>query len=438
MNRTKNNQIYERAINSIPGGLFSNFKKEKGVAPVYIRKAEGARLMDFDDNIYYDFSLSAGPDILGHSNEHLKIALAKQIGELYTNEYCLIQIEAAEKIIEHVPAADLVRFSVSGAEAVYNSVRLARCYTGKKKLVKFKGQYHGGMDYILGGMVKDAVNPVVSDGIDPEDIYTETCFTKGRAEHALIDSYMIEWNDLDELEYLMKRKDDIAAVILEPVTLNLTGCTPEPGYLAGVRELCTKYGIVLIFDETLTGFRMGLGGAQAVYGVTPDLCILAKAVGGGVPAAVFCGKREVMDKITNNEVLAVGTYNGHPLACAAIVATITELEKNSGEAFCHIERLGTRLKEGFIAAAQKHGIPMIMQGFPGALVPVFTEKERIVNHRDALQHSNFKRQALFLGLIKQRGILHNGRLCTSAAHTDADIDYAIAQADSALARMASE
>lgn len=172
--------------------------------------------------------------------------------------------------------------------------------------------------------------------------------------------------------------------------------------------------------------------------MTPDLCILAKAVGGGFPAAVFCGKREIMDKITNNEVLSVGTYNGHPLACAAIVATITELEKNDGEAFRHIERLGAKLKAGMLGAAQKHGIPMIVQGFSGALFPVFTEKEKIVNHKEALRYSDFKRQARFLALIKERGILHNARLCTSAAHTDADIDYAIAQVDAALSQIASE
>lgn len=429
----ENMKIFKRAIRTIPGGLFSNFKKQKNSPPVYVKSVDGCRFTDYDGNIYIDFSLSAGPSILGHSNENYKLALINQIQQLYTNEYCLVQIEAAEKIVEHIPAAELVRFTVSGAEAVYNAVRVARGYTGKNMIVKFKGQYNGGMDFILGGMVRDQKNPVAEDGIDSNDFYTKTTYTDGRAEHALDDCYMIEWNDLDEVEKLFKaHSNEIACLIMEPIPLNIHGCMPEPGYLEGVRELCTKYDVVLIFDETLTGFRIGINGAQGYFGVTPDLCILAKAVGGGFPVAVFCGKREIMDVITDTKVLSVGTYNGHPLGAAAILSTIHELEKNNFKAYKNINKLGNMLKDGMLSAAKKHGIPMIVQGFPGALYPIFTTKEKIINHRDAIQNTDLKIQTQFLELIKEKGILHNARMCLSAAHTEEDINYTIKQVDEAL------
>lgn len=330
---TENEALFQRASRCLAGGVLSNFKKAKGVAPVYVKSAEGCRMTDYDGNVYYDFSLSAGPAILGHSNEGLRRALREQLDQAYTNRDCLAAIEAAEKIQQVVPCAELVRFAVSGVDAVFNAIRVARAYTGRPLYVKFKGQYNGGMDFVLGGRT-DRGDLQARDGVDPDDFYSAMCYTEGRAPHALDDCLLAEYNDLEGLAALFQEQgDQIACVIMEPVTLNMTGCMPEPGFLEGLRELCTRYGVLMVFDETLTGFRLALGGAQEYFGVTPDLCTFAKAIGGGFPVAAFAGRREVMQVIEDNRVLAVGTYNGHPLAAAAVLETIRQLEANDGEAF---------------------------------------------------------------------------------------------------------
>lgn len=435
---TINEAIYQRACRCLAGGVLSNFKKAKGAAPVFVESAEACHMTDYDGNIYYDFSLSAGPAILGHSNEGLRQALKRALDMAYSNRDCLIAIEAAEKIQQVVPCAELVRFAVSGVDAVFNAIRVARAYTGKPYYVKFKGQYNGGMDFVLGGRTQPG-EMQAQDGIDPNDFYSSMCYTEGRAPHALDDCFLAEYNDLKGLEALFQAQaDKIACVIMEPVTLNMTGCMPEPGFLEGLRELCTKYGVLMIFDETLTGFRLALGGAQEYFGVTPDMCTFAKAVGGGFPVAVFAGKAEIMRVIEDNRVLAVGTYNGHPLAAAAVIETIRQLQANNGEAFRLIRERTQQAKEGMQQLAKKHGVDMIVQGMPGALFPVFTKKEKIINHKDALENADFPRHSRFMSLLKERGILHNSRLCFSPAHTPEDIQYLLSAVDDALAVMARE
>ena len=376
---TENEALFQRASRCLAGGVLSNFKKAKGVAPVYVKSAEGCRMTDYDGNVYYDFSLSAGPAIMGHSNEGLRRALREQLDQAYTNR-----------------------------------------------------------DFVLGGRT-DRGDLQARDGVDPDDFYSAMCYTEGRAPHALDDCLLAEYNDLEGLAALFQQQgDQIACVIMEPVTLNMTGCMPEPGFLEGLRELCTRYGVLMVFDETLTGFRLALGGAQEYFGVTPDLCTFAKAIGGGFPVAAFAGRREVMQVIEDNRVLAVGTYNGHPLAAAAVLETIRQLEANDGEAFRLIRRYTQMAKDGMEALARKHGVDMIVQGMPGALFPVFTKKEKIINHRDALANASFPKHSRFMALLKDRGILHNSRLCFSPAHTEEDIQYLLSAVDEALAVMAQE
>lgn len=432
MQHEQNEKIYKRACNSIAGGVLSNFKKNKYSAPVFIKSAKNCRITDYDSNVYYDFSLSAGPAILGHSNQAYRDALKAQVDRMYTNGDSVIQIETAEKIKSLVPAAERIRFAVSGVDAVFNALRVARAYTGKNFYVKFKGQYNGGMDFVLGGRTEGS-DAHAKDGVDEKDFYSDICYTEGRAYHALDDCLLIEWNDLSEMESLFKKEGDkIACVIMEPVALNMTGCVPEPGFMHGVRELCTKYKVLMILDETLTGFRLALGGAQEYFGVTPDMCTFAKAIGGGFPVAVFAGKSEIMDVLAENRVLAVGTYNGHPIACAAILETIRQLEANNGEAFHLMRKYTYMARAGMEAAARAHGIDMIVQGIPGALFPVFTKKDKIINHRDALANADFYKHRRFMGLLKERGILHNSRLCFSPFHNEDDIRYLILQTKDAL------
>jgi glutamate-1-semialdehyde 2,1-aminomutase len=435
-NHKRNQEIYERACKSIAGGVMSNYKRDEGYQPIYVESVDGAWLIDYDGNRYLDYAISSGPDIFGHSNENFKAALKAQIDKMYTNCFSLMQIECAEKIKEIIPSAELVRFDTSGTAAVYNAIRVARGYTGKNMFVKFSAHYHGGVDYILGGIVKDPENPIVSEGFNVKDPFTIQCNTNGRAKGVLENCYMLEFNDLEALRNLFEKKaDEIACVVMEPVNTNTNGCYPEPGYLEGVRELCTKYNVVLIFDEVLTGFRMGLSGAQGYFGVTPDMSTFAKAIGGGIPVSVYCGKKEIMDVCTKTEVLAVGTYNGHPLSCAAILATIAELEKDDGAIFKRIEKLGNMLKEGFLEAAKKNGVNIIVQGYPGALNVVFTKKDKIINNADSIEHADLLKTATFTTLMKERGIISNFRFCLTAAHTEDDIQYTIEAADDVFGLM---
>ncbi|MBW2369181.1 MAG: aspartate aminotransferase family protein [Deltaproteobacteria bacterium] len=428
----KSDEIGAAARQVIPGGVMSNFRKSEDYHAVYMSHGSGARLYDVDGNEYIDYSLSYGPAILGHSNEHLRHALEDQVKQLHTSEINALECQAAQKVSAHLASAELVRFACSGTEANYNALRAARAYTARNMIVRFNGHYHGGLDQLIGGIVTTPENPVPVHGQSEEDFYSQMTHTAGRARHAFNDCYMIEWNDLHAVESLfLKYGDDIAAVIMEPVMVNLSGCMPEHGYLEGVRDLCTRYGVVLIFDEVLTGFRIGLKGAQGYFGVTPDMTTLGKALGGGFPVSAFCGKQEIMDLITRTEVVAGGTYNGHPLAMAAVIATIEELEKDDGAAYKRIEEYGTMFKKSLEDMAQKYGQTLLLQGFPGAWTFTFTSKKKIVNHKDSLDTSLAK-VAQYGSLLKERGVLTSLRFCTSAAHTEKDVGEALDRAEDAM------
>ncbi len=434
MTDTNSRKHFERARQVIPGGVQSNYRKSPYHVPVYFSHGKGARLYDIDGKEYIDYSLCYGPAILGHSNEHLRRALVRQASKMYSSGVNTLEYTAAAKICRHVPCAEQVRFACSGTEAVYNALRVARAYTGRNMVVRFNGHYNGCLDSLIGGIVQDIGCPVPVDGERGDDTFSQLSNTLGRAKHAFHDSYMIEWNDLEALDTLLRQYgDDIAALYMEPVMINLNGCLPEPGYLEGVRELCTRHGVVLIFDEVVTGFRMGLGGAQAHFGVIPDMAIFAKAMGGGVPVSAFCGKREIMDVITRTEVIAAGTYNGHPLAMAAVIATIEELEKDDGAAFERINTLGNVLADRLRDRFRRHGVPLILQGFPGAWTIAYSEAGKIINHRDSVEQGDtWAKGLLFSELMSKYGVIVQARFCTSAAHTDSEVDETLQCADKAI------
>ena len=423
---------FEQARQYIPGGIQSNYRKDANYLPTYMSHGRDARLFDIDGNEYIDYSLSYGPSILGHSNEALRRAVVTQAEKMYSNELNVLELEAAKKIVQHVPCAELVRFACSGTEANFNALRVARAHTGRNMVVRFNGHYNGSLDSLIGGVVNDPGHPVPSDGEREDDLFSQMGNTQGRAAHAFDDSYMIEWNDLPALATLLaKHGAGIAAVYMEPVMVNMHGCMPEPGYLEGVRQLCDRYGVVLIFDEVITGFRIGLGGAQACFGVTPDLCTFAKALGGGFPVSAFCGKREIMDAITRTDVIAAGTYNGHPLAMAAVVATIEELERDNGAVYARMYRLGNQLAAGLRELFARHEPRFILQGFPTCWTLGWSESGRIRNQSDALGDGLLNVLA-FSKLLNQQGILAQTRFCLSAAHVAADIKETLRRAEAAL------
>jgi glutamate-1-semialdehyde 2,1-aminomutase len=433
--RSESEHLEHAARKVIPGGVMSNWKKSKDFHPVFMVRGENARLWDVDGNEYIDYSLSMGPAILGHSNDHFRRALARQIESgIYCNESTDLQLMAAEKVCAHVGCAELVRFSNSGSEANLNAVRVARAYTGKNMIVRFNGHYHGSFDSQVGGIVDSPDLPVPLDGCREDDPLSIMAQTEGRAAHAFADSFMVPWNDLDVLSSLFERHGKtIAAVIMEPVMVNFSGCVPEPGYLEGVRSLCDDFNVILIFDEVLTGFRMALGGAQEFFGVEADLATFGKAIGGGFPVSAFAGRREIMDVLTDTRVMGGGTYNGHPLAMTAVIATLEELEKENGAAYQHINRLGKRLKSGLDEINQRVGQNLLLQGFPGAWTFTFSSRNKIINHEDSLlEPGGLEKAARFGALLKEYGVLTLMRFCTSIAHEDRDVDECLNRAEDAL------
>jgi glutamate-1-semialdehyde 2,1-aminomutase len=431
---TENARQFERASCVIPGGLMSNFRKEEGLVPKYMTHGQGARLYDVDGLEYVDYSLGYGPAILGHSNTVLQRALADQSRRLYTATVNTLEAEAAQLVVDLVPSAEQVRFVCSGTEAVYNALRLARAHTGRNRIVRFNGHYHGGTDDIMGGIVQPGGLPTPIAGEARDDFFSQMTNTSGRASHALEDQFLLEWNDLESLNELFSAAaDQIAGVIMEPVMINCSGCLPQPGYLEGVRHLCDRYGVVLIFDEVITGFRMGLGGAQAAFGVTPDLTTLGKALGGGVPVAAFCGRKSIMDHITRTDVIAGGTYNGHPLSMAAVLATLEELKRDDGAAMRRINLMGQRLGDGLSRLFRQSAADFIIQGFPGAwTLAAAPAGTCIQNHAESVATGSLDPVFAFSAALNRRRVLVQTRFCTSAAHGEAEVDLALECAAAAL------
>jgi len=238
----KSDEMADQGRKVIPGAMMSNFRRAVDYHPIYISHGEGARLYDLDGNEYIDYSLSYGPAILGHSNGHIRKALKGEVDRLYTPNANDLEVKAAQKVSQHISSADLVRFACSGTEANRGAIRVARAFTGRDKYVRFNGHYHGGLDHIMGGIVPDPDYPVPVEGEREDDFYSTFAMTEGRYEDSFKQVFMIEYNDLPALERLFEKYgNEIAAVIIEPTMVNNYGCTPEPGYLDGLRELCTKF-----------------------------------------------------------------------------------------------------------------------------------------------------------------------------------------------------
>ena len=335
-------EYHERVKELLPGGVHYNFNLPWKESPIHYVNTKGSRVWDIDGNEYLDLYARFGAMILGHGNKEYNDALKNIMDRVFSVSHCDLDAEALEAIHKYVPSAELIRFGLSGTEIVQNAIRIARAYTGRNKFVRFNNHYHGNADNIMGGKGNDNNNPV------PSDYVGDTKGTEGRAFGIMEEqSYLLEWNDAEVLENLFKEHaDDIATVIMEPVCVNGGSIMPKQGYLERVREICTQYGIVLIFDEIITGFRMGLGGAQTEFGVIPDLTTMAKAVaGGGVPVAVIAGKKEIMNLLTEKRVIHAGTFNGYPLGTAAVKATIDILSRDNGFMY-----------------TQMKGLPLVVQG----------------------------------------------------------------------------
>jgi glutamate-1-semialdehyde 2,1-aminomutase len=429
----KSKQLYQQAQRFI-AGPHSNLPGYQNVRPTYFEKARGAHIWDVDGNEYIDYVAGLGPGLLGYANEEYIQAIESQLAGVY---YLAMgrgvpgEIELAKKIVECVPCADKVRFVVTGTEAVQLAIRLARAYTGRRYFIRFEGHYHGWLDNVLGGVVDEAPRGLPFAAESEDDPFG----TDGRAPSAFKESLKLPWSDIEILEEtLRKYGEQIALIHMEPILCNGGGCPPKPGYLHRVRELCDEYGIVLCFDEVITGFRVGLGGAQALLGVTPDIATYGKAIAGGIPFAALAGKADIMRLFEDQRVLGAGTFNGYPLGIAAALATLRILERDNGAFYRHVSSIQERLVNGLREIGNEYGIPLLIQGPPGMFCSHFSEKQVAYSVRD-LSNSDHERQEEFRERLFDRGVivLVRGRWYISGAHTDEDVDRTLEAANSVLA-----
>ncbi len=396
--------------------------------PILFKKGLGSRVWDVDDNEYVDLLSSYGSVVLGHSHPAILSAINEQIrnGTMLgtTTE---LEVEVAKKIESGVPSAELVSFANTGTEATMEAIRIARAFTGRDKILKFEGHYHGHHDYVLFSVE----SPSVVAGL--EQAPSKLPYYPGIPDGISRTVVVAPWNDPVSLERALKRNaNDLAAIICEPIMGSAGIIPPKDDYLKSVRELADKYDVLLIFDEVLTGFRIALGGAQEFYGVKPDIACYAKALGGGTPIAAVAGRRDVMGMIGPGKIGYGGTYNGNSMCLAAANVTLDELLKNDGAAFKQMHLIGAQIVEGLRDLMARYHQTGIVQGVGPMFQLYFTEAKKILNYRHTLQ-SDFEKFRNFRNLMLHRGVyLHpdgTERMMTTAAHDDTDVERVLAAAE---------
>lgn len=430
-------QLFEAACQTIPGGVNSTARATWSgwtPYPLFARSGDGSRLTDVDGNEYIDYLLGLGPMLLGHRPRRVTQAVVDFIQQRGTVFALPTEDEArlAEKIIAAVPSVEQVRLCNTGTEAVLYATRLARAFTGRPKIIRFEGMYHGFSDQVYWSKHPD----IAKAGPDahPVAVPQGPGLPRGLDENLII----LPWNDADVLADTIRREgDSIAAVITEPVMCN-TGCIlPKPGYLEAMRELTTRHGIVLLFDEVITGFRLGLGGAQARLGVTPDLSVFAKGLGGGFPVAACGGRADIMALVANGTVSMAGTYAANGIAIAAANAALDELATPG--LFANLDAVSDELRLGLGKVLDDAGLPAYVVGL-GPLMQVWFAKEDIHNYRDAERQAD---QQMFRkwweGMLSRGVLFHPGayeNLFVSTAHTRDDVAATLAAAREVAAELA--
>lgn len=365
--RDRQREMYLRALRVLPGGTDSNFRAW-GEDTVYVDRGKGGRVWDLDGNEFVDLRLGYGPVILGHGDPRVDDAVneAMRTGVSFslTSEQ---EVRTAELICELTGWVEMARMTVSGTESTMHAMRIARAYTGRDKIIKFEGQYHGVHDYALISVLPDDVS-TLGDRENP----TRLAWGRGIPQAVTETIVPAPYNDLEVLRRIFEREgDDIAAVLIEPVLGNAQGILPEPGFLPGVRELTREFGALLVFDEVKTGFRFALGGAAEYFGVTPDLATFAKAMGNGYPAAAFGGTREVMS-VLPDKVSHGGTYAGNRVAAAAAQATLTILKET--DALSRIHATGRAIQAELDTLLNRRGLAHVFTGHPSMFGVMFAER----------------------------------------------------------------
>ncbi len=415
MNMNKSKALFEDANKLFVGGVASSLHKSPYEDhPIYIERGNGSKVYDIDGNEYIDYLGGYGPLILGYCSEAINDAVREQLdrGSVFAAPTKSIN-EVSKKIIENVPCADLLCYQSTGTEAIMLAFRIARAYTGKSKIIRFEGHYHGWSDE---AMISDA--PASLNIMGPRNKPWQVLANYGQPREAGERIIVLPWNDLDLIEKTIHRQGhEIAAIVMEPVMCNCEVVYPKEEYLQGLRDIATKNEIVLIFDEIITGFRLSLGGAQQYYNVTPDLCTFGKAIAGGFALSCVAGKREVMD----SGVKVRGTFNANPISLAACKASLSELQKP--DVYNNLEKLTKKLTDGINKVAMEKDIVLYCNHVGSIWQIAFGITEKLNEYRDSFnvdksQYQTFRQKALKRGLR-----LHptRGRQYVSTAHTDEDI-----------------
>ncbi len=419
----KSHAIFERAKTLIPGGVNSPVRacRSVGVDPLFIASGKGAYVTDADGHRYLDLIGSWGPLILGHANEEILATITEGLAKGTTfGAPTEVEVEFAATLRAAVPSMEMVRAVSSGTESTMSALRLARGFTGRAKIIKADGGYHGHADCLLVAAGSGAATLGIPG-------------SAGVPEGAARDTLVVPYNDLAAVERVLAA-GDVAAVIIEPVAGNMGLVVPAPGYLEGLRALTAKHGTVLIFDEVMTGFRVAFGGAQARYGVTPDLTTIGKIIGGGLPAAAFGGRADIMRQLAPlGPVYQAGTLSGNPLAMAAGLKAMEILARPG--TYERLEAAGQRLGDGLLAAATAAGIPAQLNRV-GSMLTLFFAAGPITDYESARTADTARFGAFFRGM-RDRGVFlppsQFEAMFISLVHTDAHIDEIVAAAKATLA-----
>jgi glutamate-1-semialdehyde 2,1-aminomutase len=426
--RKRSTELFREAQRYLPGGVNSPVRAFQAVGghPFFVERGEGARIYDVDGNAYIDYVCSWGPLILGHAHPRIVAALQKAVesGTSY-GAPTELEVTLARMVTEALPSVEMVRFVSSGTEAVMSAIRVARAYTRREKIVKFAGCYHGHVDSLLVKAGSGALTfGVPSSAGVPETLAKETI--------------TVTYNDLDQVRDVLSAVGrEVACVIVEPVAGNMGVVLPRPGFLEGLRDLTRKYGALLIFDEVITGFRLGYGGAQGLYGIPPDLTCLGKIIGGGLPVGAYGGRREIMEQVAPlGPVYQAGTLSGNPLAMTAGIETLALLK--DGRVYQELEEKGKVLAQGIEAVCRELHLPYCLNRIASMWTLFFThspvENDRDIQRADAALYARFFTAMLEQGISLPPSQFEAAFL--SAAHTGRDLEATIEAARSALKKMA--
>lgn len=422
----KSEEAYKEAVELMPGGVNSPVRAFKSVKrnPVFMESGKGSKIYDIDGNEYIDYVLSWGPLILGHANEQVVEGI-KKVAERGTSfgAPTLIENKLAALVKERVPSIEIIRMVSSGTEATMSAIRLARGYTGRNKIIKFEGCYHGHGDSLL---IK-AGSGVATLGL-PD--------SPGVPEGIAANTITVAYNDLESIKYAFEKfGEDIAGIIVEPVAGNMGVVPPQEGFLQGLRNITTQYGALLIFDEVMTGFRVDYGCAQSYFGITPDLTCLGKVIGGGLPVGAYGGKAEIMNQIApSGPIYQAGTLSGNPLAMTAGYETLSQLTK---ETYVDFIQKADKLEAGLYAHAKKHDIPLTVNR-AGSMIGFFFTNEDVKDYESA-KTSNLDHFAAFYNSMLEQGIFlppsQFEGLFLSTTLTDEDIEKTLQAAEVAFSQL---